>query len=167
MPADTIFANDHKFDLPKGFTWVEPRNPLPNVKLFTDDDIKVDFASYKNTILVINFWASWCLPCVREIPSLQKLDQHFNDKELKVMLVNSNIKWDEHERDFLTKKLGITDLLNVHDIDLKFLKTQHHQMILPLTIIVDKQLKIVGKHLGEYDWTNEKMLKLFNFLIHE
>jgi thiol-disulfide isomerase/thioredoxin len=58
------------------------------LKLNTFDDKLVDIGKYKGRVILLNFWASWCRPCVKEIPSLVRLQQQFGQDDFKIVTIN-------------------------------------------------------------------------------
>lgn len=72
----------------------EIRKPAPPLNTFVDMNGRpLDPASLKGKIVVIDFWATWCIPCMQEMPYLQKLyDQYRNDPEVAFMIVNSGAR---------------------------------------------------------------------------
>ncbi len=76
---------------------VQPAPPVP-LKVYTKDDVSVKaydfdkldyFLTQKNdTTYVVNFWATWCVPCVEELPHFEKLNAQYKKDKVKVMLVS-------------------------------------------------------------------------------
>jgi thiol-disulfide isomerase/thioredoxin len=58
------------------------------LRLKTFDDQILDISSYKDQVVLLNFWASWCKPCVKEIPSLMRLQQQFKDQSFQIITIN-------------------------------------------------------------------------------
>lgn len=58
------------------------------LKLNTFDDKLIDISKYKGRVILLNFWASWCRPCVKEIPSLVRLQQQFDQDDFKIITIN-------------------------------------------------------------------------------
>ncbi len=59
-----------------------------SLKLKTLDGKVFDINDYKNQVLLINFWASWCNPCIKEIPSLVRLQEKFKGQYFKIITIN-------------------------------------------------------------------------------
>ena len=66
--------------------------------LVTIDDLQKKFKNGNDTVYVVNFWATWCAPCVAELPNFDELQKKFQNEKLKVLLVSV---------DFLSKKESV------------------------------------------------------------
>ncbi|MCM8855774.1 MAG: TlpA family protein disulfide reductase [Candidatus Thiodiazotropha sp.] len=78
-------------DLPPlthGLTLVPQPHTAPALRLPTMDDETIDIEALKGKVVVVNFWATWCPPCRREMPSLERLYQTSKEKGLVVLAVN-------------------------------------------------------------------------------
>ena len=116
----------------------------------------VDLTNKKGNIMIINFWASWCLPCKREMPSLAKLAQKYPD--IKVYAINMEKPNKLRAGDFF-KSLGITSLDIYFDPDFKLVKT-FKMRGLPTSILINKNGKEFGRVVGEVDFKSEEFIKL-------
>jgi thiol-disulfide isomerase/thioredoxin len=63
-----------------------------DVKLITVNQLETRFKQGKDTIYVVNFWATWCKPCVNELPELEKFKSANQGKPIKVILVSADLK---------------------------------------------------------------------------
>ena len=116
----------------------------------------VDLTNKKGNIMIINFWASWCLPCKREMPSLAKLAQKYPD--IKVYAINMEKPNKLRAGDFF-KSLGITSLDIYFDPDFKLVKT-FKMRGLPTSILIDKDGREFGRVVGEVDFNSEEFIQL-------
>jgi len=117
----------------------------------------VDLTSKKGNIMIINFWASWCLPCKREMPSLARLAEKYPD--IKVYAINMEKPNKLRARDYF-KSLGITSLDIYFDPDFNLVKT-FKMRGLPTSILIDKNGKEFGRVVGEVDFNS----KIFSELL--
>ncbi len=111
------------------------RNDLPETELEIKD--------FSTEWLVVNYWASWCKPCIKEIPELNKL--HQSSKEITVVGVNYDGLSGE-ELSIEASKLGI-NFPNLSSDPSSALET-NRPIVLPTTMIVDKNLKLRDKLTG-------------------
>ena len=111
----------------------------------------VDLTNKKGNIMIINFWASWCLPCKREMPSLAKLAEKYPD--VKVYAINMEKPNKLRAGDFF-KNLGITSLDIYFDPDFTLVKT-FKMRGLPTSILIDKKGREFGRVVGEIDFNSE------------
>ena len=119
---------------------------------------EVDLTNKKGNIMIINFWASWCLPCKREMPSLAKLAEKYPD--VKVYAINMEKPNKLRAGDFF-KNLGITSLDIYFDPDFKLVKI-FKMRGLPTSILIDKNGREFGRVVGEVDFDSKEFVKLLN-----
>ncbi len=62
--------------------------PTPDFTLSTPNGKKISLKDFRGKIVFLNFWASWCIPCREEMPSMEKLYQEFKDKNFVILAVN-------------------------------------------------------------------------------
>lgn len=63
-----------------------------NVKLITIDQLQERVKNGKDSTYVVNFWATWCAPCIKELPHFEKLKQEFKSEKLAVLLISVDFK---------------------------------------------------------------------------
>ena len=118
---------------------------------------KIKLENYlSNGPVLINFWATWCAPCKREMPSLEKLT--FKYPEIKVFAVNTEKPNKIRTRDFF-RSVGVTTLNTYYDPDLSLVKTFKLRG-LPTSILIDKNGEEFGRVIGEIDFASEDFLNL-------
>ncbi len=109
--------------------------------------------------LVINFWATWCEPCKKELPQLNKFHQQFiNDDKIQII----GIAIDEPDAVKIFNKEIPVDFVNLIDEQNGFLVTRYlknEKGVLPYTVIVNKQYEVIEQFYGEI--TLEMLLKAF------
>ena len=103
----------------------------------------LEIKDFSTEWLVVNYWASWCKPCIKEIPELNKL--HQSSKEITVVGVNYDGLSGE-ELAIESSKLGI-NFPNLSSDPSSALET-NRPIVLPTTMIVDKNLKLRDKLTG-------------------
>ena len=118
---------------------------------------KVDIKDYRGKLILINFWATWCAPCKKEMPSLDKLYQNNNFKNLKIFPVNLEkpnfLKTKNFFSDMNIKKLSI-----FFDSDLNLVKKFKLRGI-PTTILINKKGEKFARITGEVNFEDKKFVK--------
>ena len=125
---------------------------------FKDSNLQdVDLINKRGKIMIINFWATWCAPCRKEMPSLEKLGNKL--PEIDIFAVNmekpNNIKVDNFFKD-----IGVKDLKTYYDPELRLVKAFKLRG-LPTSILINKEGKEIGKVIGEIDFASDEFV---NFL---
>lgn len=117
----------------------------------------------KGKVVLINFWATWCPPCLAEIPSLDKLYKDFQGNSRIIFLsvdVDGNLKSSEK---FLKKRKYSLPVYQLNSALPKDLRTTS----IPTTIIIDKAGKLVNKHVGGMNFGSAKFQKALRQLTEE
>lgn len=121
-------------------------------------------SSYRGKTVLLNFWASWCAPCIIEFPKLQELARRHPDT-LIVLAVSADSEAQDMTR-FLTriKFRAQPNFIIVHDPAKAISQDLFQTIRLPETIIVDPAGLMVRKVVGDTDWTGAEMDKLLSGL---
>ena len=117
---------------------------------------EVDLTNKKGNIMILNFWATWCAPCRREMPSLEKLTHQY--PEVKVYAINMEKPNKLKAQDFF-KFIGVLSLDIYFDPELKLVK-QFKMRGLPTSILIDKDGNEFGRIIGEIDFVDINFLKI-------
>ena len=114
-----------------------------------DGSNKVTLSQFRGQVVVLNFWATWCPPCVEEMPSLVEMQRRFKAKGVTVLAVSVDV--DESAYRQFVKDHNV-DLLTVRDPDQKS-SALYGTFKFPETYIVDRNGVIRRKFIGAVDWT--------------
>jgi len=140
-------------------------NPVPPQLKLTDLDGKVhDLADYKGKVVLVNFWASWCPPCVKEMPSMQRLKEKMAGKPFVILAVNM-AEPENEVRDFLASKVTV-DFPILMDRDGAALKAWK-VFVFPTSFIVGLDGKIRYGLYGEFEWDTEETILMFKDLLNQ
>ena len=118
---------------------------------------KISLEEYRGKLVIINFWATWCAPCKKEMPSLDKLYQNSDFKNLEVFAVNMEEPNKEKTKKFF-ENLKIQKLEIFFDYDLDFVKEFKLRGV-PTTVLINKQGKEFARIIGEVNFEDRKFLK--------
>jgi len=136
-----------------------PTLRLPNLK-----DKVVDLKDLKGKVVLVNFWASWCPPCVHEMPSMQRLQNRFFSKGFTILGVNM-AEDKKTVQQFLDTKVDVQFPI-LFDENGAALKTWG-VFAFPTSYIVDKQGKIRYAIFGGVDWEQESIIRKIEQLVSE
>ena len=133
---------------------------FPEVVLFDENDSQIKLSSYlkseNNKITILNFWATWCPPCIDELPSLNNLSKDLMAYNIDVLAVSMDRGNTSELVEFLEDNGG-KNLIFLQDKNWSAGKNIPIQG-LPVTLIVKNRsniLKIIYKHLGPLEWDQE------------
>ena len=133
--------------------------PRPISSIIFEDftNNKIQLSDYKGKLIIINFWATWCAPCKKEMPSLDNLSQNNNFKNLEIFAVNmeepNTTKTKKFFEDIKIKKLKI-----FFDSKLNFVKEFKLRGV-PTTIFINKQGEEFARIIGEANFEDQKFIK--------
>tara|TARA_Y100000590_G_scaffold158076_1_gene181511 strand:- start:2633 stop:3172 length:540 start_codon:yes stop_codon:yes gene_type:complete len=133
--------------------------PKPISSLIFEDfsGNEINLKDYKGKLLIINFWATWCAPCKKEMPSLERLHHDERFKNLKIFAVNM-----EQPNPIKTKKffkdLNIEKLKIYFDSNLNFVKEFKLRGV-PTTVLVNKKGEEFARIIGEVNFQDKKFIK--------
>ncbi len=119
-----------------------------------DADRTVTLSQLKGQVVVLNFWATWCPPCIEEMPSLVQMQQQMKAKGVTVLAVSVDVD-DSNYRRFL--KDHNVNLLSVRDADQKS-NALYGTFKFPETYIIDRNGVVRRKFIGAVDWTEPEVI---------
>ncbi len=117
----------------------------------SDGASTIHLADYRGKIVVLNFWASWCAPCVQEMPAL--LELHHDRPDLAILAVSVDQSEAAYRRFLLQRHV---DLITVRDPSESAAKLYHTEGW-PETYIIDRKGVIRRKLVGDPDWSNPEI----------
>lgn len=119
-----------------------------------DGSQTVALSQLHGQVVVLNFWATWCAPCVEEIPSLVVMSQKMKSKGVTVLGVSVDADADAYQK--FVKDHGVT-FLTVRDADQKS-NVLYGTVKFPETYIIDRNGVVRRKFIGAVDWTSPEIV---------
>ncbi len=135
----------------------QPGTIAPDFKV-SDGTTTVNLANYRGRVVLLNFWATWCSPCVAEMPSLEKL--HHDMPNLVILAVSIDQDPVAY-KDFLVSHH--IDLITVRDPSQSAPELFHTDMW-PETYLIDRKGIIRSKFIGAQDWSDPAIRALIKSL---
>jgi thiol-disulfide isomerase/thioredoxin len=143
-----------------GVLQISPDNDPLEIRLSDPDGRSVSLSEFRGKIVFINFWTTWCLACVIEMPSMEKLHQKFKDKDFVMVAINLQESAAGVKQFYKQYQLTFTTLLDITgDIGAAL-----GINAIPTTLILDKNGRIIGKALGPREWESKESIALFEYL---
>ena len=139
-------------------------NPKPISSIIFEDlsGNEVDLKNYLGKLIIINFWATLCAPCKKEMPSLDKLYQSSIFKNLQIFAVNMEQPNTVKTKKFFTN-LNIQKLEIFFDSNLNFLKEFKLRGV-PTTVLINKKGEEFARIIGKINFQDKKFIKwLLNY----
>jgi thiol-disulfide isomerase/thioredoxin len=133
--------------------------PAPETPFKDPDGGDISLADFRGVPTLVNLWASWCAPCVKELPTLQKLEEaQAVDGQLGVIAVSQDMAPKASVDAFLESK-KIARFAAFHDSEMGLSGALGAQ-VLPTSVLFDAEGREVWRYVGDLDWTSEEAAKL-------
>jgi len=136
---------------------------VPKLSFRDEDGNTVNTTSLKGEVIFINFWASWCPPCIAEMPSIEKLYEKFESHpEVRFLMVNEGEKLSKAKA-FLEKKEYDFPIYKVNGKIPKNI----YKGVLPTTLVLDKEGEVRYHHKGFANYSSEEFFNQIENLLKE
>lgn len=142
---------------------MEAPPPMPTRSLTDAQGAETNLQAYEGEVIVLNLWATWCAPCVEEMPTLGALQRHFGDR-LKVIPISVD---SEADRANAVRQLG-----ELSDNSLPFLMDMTRGVLfdaqaagMPVTIIYDRDGQERARLAGGADWASPEAIALLEAVL--
>lgn len=124
---------------------------------------EVSLAAFNGQVVLINFWATWCGPCKREMPGIEKVFKRYKNQGLTVIAISID-----------SEKSAILNFLKsiplsfpiLHDPEIEVSK-RYKVYAYPTSFLIDRNGIIREKFIGEEDWLDESRIKLIERFLNE
>ena len=128
----------------------QPGTAAPDFTL-NDGKTKVHLADYRGKVVLLNFWATWCGPCIVEIPSLLQL--HHDMPDLQIVAVSIDEDADAYSSFLTRRRIDFTTVRDPNQSSPKLFKTD----MWPETYVIDRKGVIRRKFIGAQDWSSPEI----------
>lgn len=140
--------------------WEKVNYQAPDFTLLTLDGDKIKSSEYADKVIILDFWATWCGPCIKGFPLIEKLyNENKENDNIAFFIVNSQLRGDTHEKSLEFINKSEYDLPFVNDIKSLAYKNFNVSTI-PHLIIIDKEGMVRYTHTGYEE--SENFYKIFN-----
>lgn len=140
------------------FTLSVPPRPAPVAEFQDADGNSASLLDFGGKVVLLNLWATWCAPCVEEMPALDRLQGELGDEGLVVVAVSLDLQGAQVVRPFYQKQ-GIKNLGIYLDP-----KNEYSQLLgadaVPSSLLISRNGLFVGKLIGNADWDSPEAIAL-------
>lgn len=127
--------------------------PVSGAAFQTFEGAEIDLSAYQGQVVVLNFWATWCAPCRKEMPQLSELQAEFGGDDFQVVTVATGRNPPEGMKRFFDE-VGVQNL-PLHRDPRSALAREMGVLGLPVTVILDARGQEIARMQGEADWASE------------
>lgn len=134
----------------------------PNFLLKDSEGFNVTLDQFRGTVVLLNFWATWCGPCKIEMPAMERLYRSFTRKEFEILAVSTDAQGAAVTRPF-QREAGFTFPV-LHDADFR-IGLRYGARTLPMTFLIDREGIIRNRIPGARDWNTPEGKRLIESLL--
>jgi peroxiredoxin len=152
-------------ELSHNLTVVKKAVPASDFELQDMDEEKVKLSDYRGKVVLLNFWATWCPPCIREMPSMERLHQQVDADDFKVIAVN---QMEDVDQVFaFTGQLEVDPTFAILFDSTSEVSRDYAVRGLPTTYLIDKEGNIRYRAVGGREFDHAAVIKTIKQLIAE
>jgi peroxiredoxin len=134
--------------------------PAPDFTLPDLEGRSITLSQFKGKIVFLNFWATWCPPCIEEIPSINKLNEKISRDDFVILAVNIDQTGMDNIREFAKSKgMKFPVLL---DPKSHVAAGKYGITGVPETFLIDRNGIIIERYIGPRNWNEEEFIKYLN-----
>lgn len=160
-----VSADWQQPELSHNLTRISKVLEAPDFELMNMDDEKVRLADLRGKVVLVNFWATWCPPCIREMPSMEHLHQQVDADEFKIVAIN---QMEDADQVFaFTGQLEVDPTFDILFDNDSSVSHAYGVRGLPTTFLIDKQGRIRYRAIGGRVFDHEEVVAIIRGLIDE
>jgi thiol-disulfide isomerase/thioredoxin len=141
---------------------------LPDLAFEDANGAPKKLSDWRGKTVLVNLWATWCVPCRREMPALDALEAKLGSANFQVVAINIDTRDPEKPKDFL-KQANLTRLDYYSDDKAKVfqdLKSIGRALGMPTSVLVDPHGCEIGTIAGPAEWNSDDAIKLLTAAVH-
>lgn len=146
----TVAAAEHNF------VRVDPPKALPHVRFADGEGRDRTLADFKGKVVLLNVWATWCVPCRKELPALDRLQSALGSADFQVIALSVDRKGLDVVRKFYDE-IGVKHLGTHLDSSGKAAR-ELGAVGLPTTLLIDRAGREIGRLVGPAEWDTPEMI---------
>tara|TARA_A100001037_G_scaffold212320_1_gene190360 strand:+ start:13535 stop:14110 length:576 start_codon:yes stop_codon:yes gene_type:complete len=149
----------------QNFTFFDAPKPMPEVSFIDSDGRELGLGDFRGKFVLVNLWATWCGPCRREMPSLDRLQARLSGSDFTVLALSQDRKGVAIVEKFLAQ-IGTRNLAIYVDSSARSAR-RLGAIGLPTTVLLDRQGQIIGRLIGSAEWDSDEAARLIKSVIQD
>ena len=145
------------------FVFRKEPEALPQFKFQDAEGRERTLSDWRGKVVLLNLWATWCLPCRKEMPSLDRLQKELGSDQFEVVALSVDRKGLEASRKFLDETK--VERLALYVDPSARANTELRVVGLPVTLLIDAQGRELGRLLGPAEWDGEDAKRLLRTVL--
>ena len=163
LGAATAFASPATAGPPQNLVLHDAPVPMPDLR-FTDGEGRIQsLADFRGKVVLLNIWATWCLPCRTEMPTLDRLQAAFGGPDFEVVALSIDRAGPEVVKTFFAK-IGVRNLA-IHIDQSSEAGFALATAGLPTTLLIDREGQELGRLIGPAEWDSPEMLGFLKSIV--
>jgi peroxiredoxin len=145
---------------------IAKRKVVPDFILTDAEGQQKKLSEFRGNVVILSFWASWCTPCLEELPTFAQLEKRFYDRGLRIVPVNvedGQIGKMFAEKFWLAQKFTFASFFDTS----KALAQQFEVDMLPANFVIDRNGRIAFSGFGANDWASAETIEFIESLLQE
>lgn len=140
------------------FVTASPPTEVPEISFYDSEGAEHTLSEYRGRVVLVNFWATWCLACIVEMPELGRLQAELGGDDFTVLTLSQDTAGAAVVRRFLESR-GLDNLPLLFDKNRK-LGLAFDQSLLPTSVLIDAEGREVGRLVGPAEWSSPRAMAL-------
>ena len=142
----------------QNFVWHKKPQKLANIEFRDGEQKPVKLSDFEGRVVLLNFWATWCAPCRREMPDLDKLQAKYGGDDFLVLALSQDRKGLKAVKAFY-EEISVKNLALYTDQKARTSRKLRAQG-LPATLLIDRKGREIGRLVGPADWFSGEAQKI-------
>ena len=138
-----------------------PEQAAPDFTLSNVGEQQVSLRQYRGKVVLLNFWATWCIPCREEMPGLEQLHQTFQQQDFVILAINLKEGAEQVKTFFQKRTLSFPALLDQNGAVFR----DYSVAGMPTTYLIGRDGRLLARSVGGRDWTRAEAQALIRDLV--
>lgn len=148
---------------PQGFALHDDPQAIANVRFVTEDGTRMDIEDFRGKVILVNVWATWCVPCREEMPTLDALQAELGSDRFEVVALSIDRAGPQVVRRFFDE-IGVKHLGMYVDMTM-LSATALRTVGLPTTLLINADGQELGRLVGPAEWDDPEMVSFLHSFI--